>query len=45
MAVFGSAWEDRLSELAGYLKIHGHCNVPKLRKFKLAIWVKHQDVT
>jgi hypothetical protein len=23
-----SAWEDRLSELADYRKIHGHCNVP-----------------
>jgi hypothetical protein len=24
----GTAWEDRLSELADYRKIHGHCNVP-----------------
>jgi hypothetical protein len=23
-----TAWEDRLSELADYRKIHGHCNVP-----------------
>jgi hypothetical protein len=22
-----AAWEDRLSELADYRKIHGHCNV------------------
>jgi hypothetical protein len=21
-------WEDRLSELASYRKIHGHCNIP-----------------
>ena len=25
----GAAWEDRLSELADYRKIHGHSNVPK----------------
>jgi hypothetical protein len=25
---FVTAWEDRLSELADYRKIHGHCNVP-----------------
>jgi hypothetical protein len=24
-----AAWEHRLSELADYRKIHGHCNVPK----------------
>jgi hypothetical protein len=24
-----TAWEDRLSELADYRKIHGHCNVPR----------------
>jgi flagellar biosynthesis GTPase FlhF len=24
-----SPWEDRLSELADYRKIHGHCNVPR----------------
>jgi hypothetical protein len=23
-----TAWEDRMSELADYRKIHGHCNVP-----------------
>jgi hypothetical protein len=37
-------WEDRLSELADYRKVHGHCNVP--RKYsenaKLATWVTHQ---
>jgi hypothetical protein len=26
---YASAWEDQLSELADYWKIHGHCNVPK----------------
>jgi hypothetical protein len=26
--VSSAAWEDRLSELAAYRKIHGHCNVP-----------------
>jgi hypothetical protein len=38
------AWEDRLSELADYRKIHGHCNVP-LRyseNSKLARWVNAQ---
>jgi hypothetical protein len=25
----GSTWEDCLSELADYRKIHGHCNVPQ----------------
>jgi hypothetical protein len=24
-----TTWEDRLSDLADYRKIHGHCNVPK----------------
>jgi hypothetical protein len=28
-AIYDTAWEDRLSELADYRKIHGHCNVPK----------------
>jgi hypothetical protein len=41
---FGAAWEDRLSELADYRKIYGHCNVP--RKYsentQLANWVKKQ---
>jgi hypothetical protein len=39
-----AAWENRLSELAAYHKIHGHCNVP--RKYsensKLAHWVANQ---
>jgi hypothetical protein len=26
------SWEDRLSELADYRKIHGHCNVPQQLK-------------
>ncbi len=40
----GTAWEDRLSELADYRKIHGHCNVPRnhSENSKLANWVKKQ---
>jgi hypothetical protein len=40
----GSAWEDRLSELADYRKIHGHCNVPKnySENIKLGRWVANQ---
>jgi hypothetical protein len=26
------AWEDRLSELADYRVVHGHCNVPQRYK-------------
>jgi hypothetical protein len=39
-----AAWEDRLSELADYRKIHGHCNVPtgNSENTKLANWVKEQ---
>jgi hypothetical protein len=39
-----AAWEDRLSELADYSKIHGHCNVPKNynENTKLAKWVTAQ---
>jgi hypothetical protein len=39
-----SAWEDRLSELAEYRKIHGHCNVPAkyCENAKLANWVNTQ---
>jgi hypothetical protein len=39
-----AAWEDRLSELADYRKIHGHCNVPRnySENTKLASWVKRQ---
>jgi hypothetical protein len=38
------AWEDRLSELADYRYIHGHCNVPKnySENSKLANWVTTQ---
>jgi hypothetical protein len=38
------AWGDRLSELADYRKIHGHCNVPQRNSenLKLATWVKTQ---
>jgi hypothetical protein len=33
-------WEDRLSDLADYRKIHGHRNVPKsYGKAQLAGWV------
>jgi hypothetical protein len=40
----GAAWEERLSELADYRKIHGHCNVPKLYSdnTKLGSWVAKQ---
>jgi hypothetical protein len=42
--IFVNAWEDFLSELAGYCKIHGHCNVP--RKYsgniQLGYWVSTQ---
>jgi hypothetical protein len=40
----GAAWEDRLSELADYCKVHGHCNVPQRysENIKLGTWVKHQ---
>jgi hypothetical protein len=39
-----SAWEDRLSELTEYRKIHGHCNVPQrcTEYPKLANWVTYQ---
>jgi hypothetical protein len=39
-----SAWEDRLSELAEYRKIHGHCIVPQRcsEYTKLANWVTYQ---
>jgi transposase-like protein len=39
-----TAWEDRLSELANYRKIHGHCNVPYnySENSKLANWVGTQ---
>jgi hypothetical protein len=39
-----TAWEDRLSELAVYHKIHGHCNVPTYYggNIKLAKWVENQ---
>jgi hypothetical protein len=39
-----AAWEGRLSELADYHKIHGHCNVPKIysENTKLATWVATQ---
>jgi hypothetical protein len=41
-----TTWEDRLSELSDYRKIHGHCNVPKNynENYKLANWVGKQRV-
>jgi hypothetical protein len=41
---FGATWEVRLSELADYRRIHGHCNVPtKSREnSKLGRWVRNQ---
>jgi hypothetical protein len=39
-----AAWKDRLSELADYRKIHGHCNVTKRysEKSQLGQWVVKQ---
>jgi hypothetical protein len=39
-----ATWEDRLSELADYRKIHEHCNVPKRysENAKLSTWVGRQ---
>jgi predicted chitinase len=36
-----TVWEKRLSELADYRKIHGHCNVPQ-NYAKLSTWVHKQ---
>jgi hypothetical protein len=36
-----ASWEDRLSELADYRKIHGHCNVPN-NNYSLGKWVATQ---
>jgi hypothetical protein len=40
----GSAWKDRVSELADYRKSHGHCNVPRYysENTKLGRWVGSQ---
>jgi hypothetical protein len=40
----GGNGEGHLSELADYLKEHGHCNVPKSysENTKLAVWVANQ---
>jgi hypothetical protein len=40
----GATWEDRLSELADYRKIHGHCDIPGKysENTKLANWVQNQ---
>jgi hypothetical protein len=39
-----AAWDDRLSDLTDYRKLHGHCNVPRgySENTKLAKWVSHQ---
>jgi hypothetical protein len=41
---FGAAWGNRLSELADYREIHGHCNVPQNYngKCRRANWVDCQ---
>jgi hypothetical protein len=41
-AATASSWQDRLSELADYSEIHGHCNVPRTysENTKLANWVR-----
>ena len=41
---WGTAWEDRLSDLADYRNIQGHCNVPFNcnENTRLATWVGHQ---
>jgi hypothetical protein len=40
----GALWEARLSELVGYRKIHGHCNIPHSysKNIKLGRWVCNQ---
>jgi hypothetical protein len=42
----GVAWEERLSELANYRKLHGHCNIPRkyVENITLANWVTTQRV-
>jgi hypothetical protein len=44
MGLLRPLWEDRLSELADYRKIHGHCNVPHSYSdnLKLGQCVAHQ---
>jgi hypothetical protein len=39
-----STWEFRLSELANYIKVHGHCHVPQnySENAKLGTWVDTQ---
>jgi hypothetical protein len=43
-AYSGPAWEDGLSQLADYRKIHGHCNVPHRysENTQLGMWVTRQ---
>jgi len=35
-------WESMYAALAGYQKVHGHCNVSTLSKTRLGFWVKRQ---
>jgi hypothetical protein len=37
-----AAWDDRLSELAAFRQIHGHCNVPRRYCEKQSKWVGKQ---
>jgi hypothetical protein len=41
---YDAAWKKRLSELAAYRKIHGHCNVPQhyCENIQLGSWVSKQ---
>jgi hypothetical protein len=41
---YDAAWQDRLTELAAYRKIHGHCNVPRnySENIQLGAWVGTQ---
>jgi hypothetical protein len=41
----GTAWDDRLSELADFRKVHGHCNATTKNyseNTKLGTWVQNQ---
>jgi hypothetical protein len=40
----GAAWQDRLTELADYRKIYGHCNIPEnySGNAQLGKWVRKQ---
>jgi hypothetical protein len=42
--IYGTAWNERLNELADYRRIKGHCNIPQRYKenLKLATWAATQ---